>query len=69
MIDRKDSIQAMRTSVTNGGLVFPQKYFQKSGINSTPENNHPKTTFSPAIHHKLTTKNHHDPTCFLKNPL
>ena len=43
--------------------------FPKSGIFSAPRNHHPKTTFPPAIHHNFTTKNHHETTTFLKNPL
>jgi hypothetical protein len=43
--------------------------FQKCGGSWEKKNHHPKTTLSPAIHHKFTTKNHHKTTRFLKNPL
>jgi hypothetical protein len=42
---------------------------KKSGIFSAGKKHHPTTTLSPAIHHNFTTKNHHETTRFLKNPL
>jgi len=42
---------------------------KKSGIFSAGKKHHPTTTLSPAIHHIFTTKNHHETTRFLKNPL
>jgi hypothetical protein len=48
---------------------FPQKYFKNVARFLKKKNHHPKTTWSPAIHHKFTTKNHHKTARFLKNPL
>jgi hypothetical protein len=47
---------------------FPQKYFENVAGFLEKKNHHPKPTWSPAIHHKFTTKNHHKTACFLKNP-
>jgi hypothetical protein len=48
---------------------FPQKYFKKMACFPPRKNIHPKHHNSPAIHHNFTTKNHHESTRFLKNPL
>jgi hypothetical protein len=49
--------------------LFPQKNFKKGGNSWSPKTTTNPTTFSPAIHHKITTKNHTKTPTFSKTPL
>jgi hypothetical protein len=50
-------------------FAISTRKFKPSGKFSTSENDHQSTTFSPAIHHKITTKNHFKIRTFSKTPL
>jgi hypothetical protein len=63
--------------IPEGDLLFPHwpqhpfstEIFQKSGMFPAPVKHQSKHHNLPAILHKFTTKNHHETTRFLKNPV